>query len=206
MSKDDKDEAIKRVDGGFQIVLPDGSVQFIGENELYVDDVSSTNKSKFRLRDIKQKVVSLKVDILLPQPVRAILFLKTEEDRRNYIKSLPQYSVNAMVSWFTYVILKGQILEKCIDLGITIPADVSAFFKRIESEVQNAGKLTKEVVSKAVGATVTFGISVAVISFGILIIMNPALLPVIITVTSVAEFAYWFSKTWSASDYNKKTE
>ncbi|MFM9280952.1 hypothetical protein ACI1P2_23380 [Paenibacillus sp. p-8] len=106
---------------------------------------------------------------------------------------MPQYSVNAMVTWFTYIILKGQILEKCVDLGITIPADVSTFVKNVEAEVKKTGSLTIHKVSNAIGAVVDFTVAVAVISFGIVLIMNPALLPVVLAVCVAADVAFWFS-------------
>ncbi|MFB5678772.1 hypothetical protein [Paenibacillus terreus] len=190
-------QSVERVDGGFRVIHEDGTAVFVSDNELLPDNGLDSSKPKFSLRDLKSKVVSWKKDSIVPKPIRAMLFLKSDEDRRNYIKSMPQYSVNAMVTWFTYIILKGQILEKCVELGITIPADVASFIKNVETEVKKTGSMTIQKVSQAVEGVVDFTVAVAMISFGVLLILNPALLPIVLAVGVAVDVALLFSNSKS---------
>lgn len=174
---------VEKTETGYCIVDDNGKKLFVSYDELYGKDP-----------DLNQKRPKWNLMSRLPESVKALLFLKNEEDRIKYLKNQPQHSINALAGWFTFVILKGNILEKCVKMGISVPETLLKFFSRVEEEIKRTGKLTLESVNKVVETLIDGTIAIAVITFGVIILMNPILLPVILALLTVGDFRGIFKK------------
>lgn len=174
---------INKTESGFSVTDNDGKTIFVSYDEIYGQTQNKTKKS------IIQQLLNK-----LPESVRALLFFKNDEDRVKYLQNQSQVSLNALAGWFTYVLLKGNILEKCIRLGITVPEKVSSYLNKVEQEVKKTGKLTLNTVTKVVDSLVDAAIAIAVISFGTAILLNPSLLPVVLAALAFSDVASLFRR------------
>ncbi|MGV2967170.1 hypothetical protein [Paenibacillus sp. AGC30] len=147
----------------------------VSKDEL-IDSIDSP-APKFQWKNALQ---SVKAKFQFPKPVRALLFLKTEEERMNYLRSMPTRSVESLTTAIAYVILKGNVLEKAVEMGIAIPEKVQLFINEIDVKVRKSGELTVAGVKAAVQTTKNIIGAAAVVLFGIVLLTNPALMVVLL--------------------------
>lgn len=134
----------------------------------------------------------------IPYSVKHLLTLKTDEERKAYLKTLPQETLTQILKFATYVLLAGDLVTKATKLGIAIPSEVKGFLDKVQEEVKKTGKLTKEAVSTAVDVvkgTVAFGVILAVICFLAFLILNPHIALALMVSTFIVEAAIFFLGT-----------
>ncbi|KGP77417.1 MULTISPECIES: hypothetical protein [Paenibacillus] len=166
---------VVKTEDGYTVDLGDGNLITVSKDEL--NDSIDSPAPKFQWKNALQ---SVKSKFQFPKPVRALLFLKTEEERMNYLRSMPTRSVESLTTAITYVILKGNVVEKAVEMGITIPEKVQLFINEIDAKVKKSGELTVTGVKAAVQTTKNIIGAAAVVLFGIALLTNPAIMVVLL--------------------------
>lgn len=131
----------------------------------------------------------------MPMPIYALYILKTDEDRYCYLRSLPVGSLNQLTTAMVYVLLKGGVLEKAIQLGIAVPEAVSGFLGRVELQVRQTGEVTIQNVQRAVQAAQDTAVAMLVIGFTIAVILHPLLAALIAPFLLSADLFSFFYET-----------
>lgn len=128
----------------------------------------------------------------LPMPIYKLLSLKTEEAHLQYLKSLPKASVETLATAVAFVMLKANLLERAMRLGITVPEKVSFWIQTIETKVKETGELTVKNVQMVVKGLTDTATAILAISFAIFLLMNPFLWPVLLPLFLIADVIYLF--------------
>ncbi|PQP80246.1 hypothetical protein C0Q44_27925 [Paenibacillus sp. PCH8] len=173
---------VVKTDDGYTVDLGDGNLVTVSKDEL-IGNIDSP-APKFQWKNTLQ---SVKSKFQLPKPVRALLFLRTEEERMNYLRSMPSRSVESLTTAIAYVILKGNVLEKAVEMGIAIPEKVQLFINEIDAKVRKSGELTVAGVKSAVQTTKNIIGAAAVVLFGIVLLTNPAIMVVLLPLFLAAD-------------------
>lgn len=184
------DYKVNKNDDGFLVDLGDGIQIFVDKSEIE-ETIEAPNTSRsFKWREILR---STKKSFKLPKPIRDLLFLRSDTDRRNYLESLPRNSFNKLVAAVTYVILKGNVLERALSLGISVPENISNYIKDIEDKVKIKGEITAKNVETAIKGIGSIVSATATILFAIVLFTNPILasilLPLFLTMDVVNLFS-----------------
>lgn len=185
-----EDYSLIKNEDGYTVVFDDGKKITISKAELE----NSIDRPIPKL-NWKQKVSSATDRFQLPKPFRALLFLRTEEEKRTYISSLPEHSVESLTTMIAYVILKGNILEKAIQIGVAVPEKLASFFIEIDDKVKKTGEITVNSVKTAVETTKNIVSGTIVILFGIVLFTNPVLLAIILPLFLAADVISLFQDT-----------
>ncbi|MGP3788243.1 hypothetical protein [Paenibacillus sp. 1A_MP2] len=105
----------------------------------------------------------------------------------NYLRSMPTRSVESLTTAIAYVILKGNVLEKAVEMGIAIPEKVQLFINEIDAKVKKSGELTVAGVKAAVQTTKNIIGAAAVVLFGIVLLTNPVIMVVLLPLFLAAD-------------------
>lgn len=178
---------VVKTQNGYSVTLQDGTTIIVTQDEINND----INKPISRL-NWKETLQNVRKKLQLPKPIRALMFLKTDQERLNYLKSMPSRSVESITTAMAYVLLKGDILEKVVGTGITIPQKVLVFLKEIEVKAKHNGELTVNSVKQAIHTTKNFLGATAIIIFGITLLTNPAVLVFLLPPLLAADVLYLF--------------
>lgn len=181
-----KYEVVKTQDG-YTVDLGDGTSIFVSQHEI--DNSIEKPASKFKWKNALQNV---RTKLQIPKPIRALMFLRTEEERLNYLRSMPSRSVESLTTAIAYVLLKGDILERVVGTGIAIPHTVSTYIKEIDSKAKQYGELTVKNVKKAIQTTKNIVGATTVVLFGIALLTNPAILTFLLPTLLLADVLWLF--------------
>ncbi|MFX3643389.1 MAG: hypothetical protein ACE3L7_32855 [Candidatus Pristimantibacillus sp.] len=188
-------EVVKTEDG-YTVDLGDGTSISVSQHEI--DNSIEKPVSKFNWKSALQNA---RTKLQIPKPIRALMFLRTEEERLNYLKSMPSRSVESLTTAIAYVLLKGDILERVVGTGIAIPQTVSTYIKEIDSKAKQYGELTVKNVKKAIQTTKNIVGATAVVLFGIALLTNPAVLTFLLP-TLLAADVLWLFINFSDKKHN----
>lgn len=178
---------VTKTQDGYTVDLGDGTTISVSQHKIdnSIEKPASIVKWKSALKNVGSK-------LQIPKPFRALMFLRTEEERLHYLNSMPSRSVEAQTTAIAYVLLKGDILERVVATGIVIPQTVSNYIKEVESKAKQYGEMTVENVKKAIQTTKNMIGATAVVLFGIVLLTNPAILTFLLPTLFAADVMWLF--------------
>ncbi|WP_374723667.1 hypothetical protein [Calidifontibacillus erzurumensis] len=112
----------------------------------------------------------------ISQPVMKLFQIKDHHERMAFLKTLPEDLLRALLKASVYLILSsGTVLKESL-YEVYLTPEIKTFLDKVKLEVDKAGELTKETVSKAVDialGTVTVITYIGLISLSVFLILNP---------------------------------
>lgn len=139
---------------------------------MRVKDIKNASSIKNLTGMVKTLPMSLSATIV------KLFKLKTQEERTEYLKTLPEETLKYLLKASTYVILASGVVIKESTLEVYMTPEINDYFKKVKAEVDRVGEVTKETVSLAVDVvigTVSTVVIVGVIALTVFMMLNPAI-------------------------------